>query len=328
MGTRSGPHYSRLLTMLKRQYPPRFGAQYIPSILATKQEAPAISKATQLPSRMLGRPFHALSDVEMRVLLLVEYLGRTPSLPGTTVSLLDAHEQKLIPFGVDEHPLARHPAAAGLVLPTIAGTLNVASDLGYLKYHPTVLDDERRRVPYAWVGDCMLLPRDEAGPYCVNLTVKDSPEDFDHPICRRRRRTEPSERSIARHKIEQKVYADAGIPTVRVVSADLHPSVIGNLWQMLTWQHREVSMPSGEKWEVIQAFKDAAKRAERPLDVMVVLRKEHRTSLDVLKSIFYQAVWTRELTLDLYQPVNMDEPMMTERQDPRMQCQHWLRRIR
>lgn len=324
MGT---ANYARLLTMLNRQYPPRFGSQYIPSILATKQEAPSISKASQIPSRMLGRNLHALSDVEVGLLLIVEYLGRTPPVPGSNIKLLDAHEQKLLPFAEDEHPFTPHPAAAGVVLPTLAGTLNVAAALGYLKYHPTVLDECEQRAPYAWVGDCLLFLQDECGPYCTNLTAKASAQDFEQPIRRRRKRSEPDERTVARHAIEEKLYADAGIATVRVVSSELHPTLVGNLWQMLTWQHRAVEMGEDQKREVIEAFRDAAQRGERPLDVMLTLCHGHRTTLDTLKRIFYQAIWSREILLDMYEPVNMDEPMSLERIDPRMQYRHWLARI-
>ena len=54
MVSRKGVNVARLKIIYRRQTNPPWGADYTPSILATAQEAPSISRAFTLPPAQLG----------------------------------------------------------------------------------------------------------------------------------------------------------------------------------------------------------------------------------------------------------------------------------
>ncbi len=59
MVSRKGVNVARLKIIYRRQTNPPWGADYTPSILATAQEAPSISRAfTLTPAKLGGRETH------------------------------------------------------------------------------------------------------------------------------------------------------------------------------------------------------------------------------------------------------------------------------
>lgn len=329
MGTQTEPSYERLQTIISRQYPPRFGAAYCPAQLATKEEAPKGSKPSRIKSCILQRELHSMSTIETGGHYVVEYLSSSP-LPGG-VEILDYQEQKVIPFVEEPHPFAAHPVARGRLLPKIPGTLAIADELGYLKYHPTCRQEGSTELtPYPFRNDLLLFLLDDLGPRCSNLTFKDSEEDFQRSPFKRnqRRKRGPVEREVARHKVEECVFAAADIPTQRVVSAELNVELVRNLALLHPWQLREAgpSMSGAVREDVIGELNEALHAGDRALDVLLALGHQYLFTFEQLKTVFYQAIWTRALLVDLFQPVNIDEPMETERIDPRDVFASWTAR--
>lgn len=170
----------RFETIVARQHSPKFGKDYQPSIRATREEAPADSSPAEVWSERLKRYVATLSEPERRVLSVALYCPW----------LFDLHEQRMLPYLPSAHPLSGHPVAAGLVLPATRGTVEVANELGYLRYHPIVAadgsdnhetDEGQSPEPGCWIGDFLLFLKDPIGPYCVNLNIKQTRSEFSEP---------------------------------------------------------------------------------------------------------------------------------------------------
>lgn len=318
MGKSTKPSAGRLRQILERQSPRRWGPAYVPAILATREEAPGRSVPSQLYSARFGRVFHVLSLVELAVLLVILYY------PG----LIECQEQWMLPFNPEPHPLSGRPEADGLVLPFLPGTIEVAGGLGYLKYHPTVVSSDGVLRPFPWINDFLLFLKDARGPFCRNLTVKALSSDFEQRFGHRARKTHspPDERVVARHASESLLFADAGIATIPVVAADLNTHVTSNLRQLALWQTRKISTPPEQREDIVELFNERVSCGDRPIDLFFDLRIQRGIALEEAKAIFYQAVWNRQLRLDLYEPIEIDQPMNPERIDVVDQYKHWFTR--
>lgn len=326
MGSRTKPSFARLKVILARQLPARFGASYFPSMLATREEAPSLSRASEVPSPSQKRMMHAMSPVEAGVLVLFEHLANASI--DSDVRILEFHEQAMIPFSAAPHPYSAHPASRGHLLKPMPGSLQVADDLGYLKYHPTCIDDGGTRVPFPLLADVLGFLEDAKGPYCKNFNCKDRQEQFLRPIRGKgsRRHKPPSEAVVARHAIEEGSFGQADIPTLRVTAAHLNPQLVCNLRGLLRWQCDPFEVETNLRQELVGEFRESLKRADRPLDVWIALSARHRLTLDQIKIAFYKSVWQRELRLDLFQSINPDEPMQIERADLLTVYSGWLQR--
>lgn len=179
MATRKkGVNADRLKTIIKRQSVSRFGAEYIPSILATPQEAPSISRASILNSLKLGREVHVLSGPERDAGILALHHP----------NLIEIHEQKMLSTTPRQHPLVGLPGVFGIDLPPIRGVIDVAERLGCLHLLPRVkienTDDsgDPKIVVFPYVGDLLLFMRNVDGThYCVNWSIKDTVAAFKRP---------------------------------------------------------------------------------------------------------------------------------------------------
>ena len=171
--TRPSPY--RLAQIIQRQDPPGFGANYVPAIKASREEAPPRSRPAWVWWERVGRDLSTLSSVERSMLMPCLY----------NPSLWEVHEQRMLPTMPRPHPLNGHPKACGLILPPMRGTVDVADSLGLLRFHPLVSvpidpgSNECERVPFPWMGDLLLFLEDADGPYNVNLDIKWDPKEFE-----------------------------------------------------------------------------------------------------------------------------------------------------
>ena len=318
----------RFETIVARQHSPKFGKDYQPSIRATREEAPADSSPAEVWSERLKRYVATLSEPERRVLSVVLYCPW----------LFDLHEQRMLPYLPSAHPLSGHPVAAGLVLPATRGTVEVANELGYLRYHPIVAadgsdnhetDEDQSPEPGCWIGDFLLFLKDPIGPYCVNLNIKQTRSEFSEPSVGVTPKTDMVRarlREAARHQVERVVYRDVGIHTVEVASDELDPIVVANLSQLILWQKRKHSLDAEQQEEVIEAFHEGLERSASALQVMCALElSQGFRSLDT-KTVLYQAIWSRALRVDLFDRFYIDKPMLPESKDVLEEYAEWFRR--
>jgi hypothetical protein len=318
----------RFEVILERQDPPAFGKGYQPSIKATREEAPAGSRPAEVWSELLQRDIATLSEPERDVLPVALYCPW----------LFELHEERLLPFLPSSHPLEGHPLATGLMLPAFRGTLAVAAELGCLRYHPVVAandgDDEdpeqdESPEPGCWIGDFLLFLKDASGPYCVNLNIKSTRAEFSEPsigVTPKTNMTRARLKELARHKVEEVLYQDVGIPTFEIATDELHPMVVANLRQNLLWQKRKHSFNAEQQEEIVEAFNQGMESGVSALEAMHALEVSRGFSTYETKIVLYQAIWRRELRIDLFERFYIDKPMVPEYRDVLDEYAPWFRR--
>lgn len=319
----------RFEEILERQDPPTFGKGYQPSIKATREEAPAGSRPADVWSERLQRYIATLSEPERDVLPIVLYCPW----------LFELQEERMLPFLPSAHPLDGHPSAVGLTLSAFRGSLTVAAELGYLRYHPVVAVDDRDDEgpeqdeppePGCWIGDFLLFLKDATGPHCVNLNVKSTRSEFSEPAVGVTPKTDMARarlKEVARHKVEEVLYRDIGIPTVEVAADELHPMVVANLRQILLWQKRKHGFTDEQREEIVEALCQGMESEASALEVMHALEVSKGFSTYETKIVLYQAIWNRELRVDLFsERFYIDKPMVQESRDVLDEYASWFRR--
>jgi hypothetical protein len=317
--TRLSP--ARLKQIVKRQDPPGFGPLYETAIRANREEAPTKSRPAWVWWERAGRDLSTLSRIERAVLLICLHNHR----------VWEIHDQRMLPPMPRPHPLGGHPKSAGLNLPPMRGTVDVADSLGLLKFHPFIrLPDEPDEVPFPWIGDLLLFLEDDQGPYNVNLTIKDEPSEFEQSdingVVRGKAALKLIEKTKARHAVEAQLYADAGIRTVQLTKRDYDDHVVANLKQIYLWHKREHPFSHSQREEIVARFNESLVTGVPALEVAWSLSARHGWTVYDTKVVFYQALWHRQVRIDLQQPLLFDTPLRAERIDVLETYRKWFER--
>ena len=318
---------ARLRTIYARQNIPLWGPDYIPAQLATREEAPSISRASIVYSSRLRRDVHFLSLPERAA----------GSLALLHPRLVDLHEQKALSPIPAPPPLTTPPRAQGQVFPPLPGTLAIAERLGIANRHPRVwIDDpqsihgERAAVPFPYLGDLLLVMEDRDGLYCINWSVKKTVAAFSSPIGNRVRarasREHAAERVAQRQTLEAEYYAAAGIRTVQVSEADMDLMLVTNLKWLITWSARPVPTDPEKRQAVWAAFRTLRRNAVSPRSVFPELQTRLELSQHECKRLFYEGIYRRDIRVDLYSPILIDRALRPERQDPLVEFSRWFAR--
>jgi hypothetical protein len=311
---------SRLAEVLRRQDPPAWGKNYDPAIRATVEEAPSKSRPQRVWWELVGREIHVLSSPELWVLVIVLYCPW----------LWELQEQRALPFMPSPHPLSSHPRAAGMLLPAMAGTLAVADKLGYLKWHPFL----RTRtvdsaVPVPWVGDLLLFLSDEEGPFCSNVSVRETRASFVVPsvaVTAKTNLARAKEKESARQETERALYAEVGIATHEIAGDELNPIIVANLQQILTWQKRKSSLGAGAREDLLGALQDGMVAGKSALEVIHHFAGTDQGYFYNAKIALYQSIWERQLKIDLFQYFFLDHPLVPQSCDVLDLYCEWFRR--
>lgn len=304
---------ARFEEILRRQNPPRWSPAYEPAIKAVREEAPSISRAYQVWSYKLKRYMHAFSTAELKVLSLVHYHP----------ALFELHEQRMLSIESSPHPLAQHPSSLGMELMGIRGTLNVCSRLDLIDRHPRFyMEDstayEKAVVPFPFIGDFLLFLLDKQGPYCINLTVKNSPDEFWRAgIGKPKRDSSKADAAVqARHVIEERYYLDAGIRTERVVERDIPDQLYSNLQYLIKTQGR-IEPDEGLYAEMCDRLQASMQTNQTPMDIVVSLRHKYGVDMEQLKAYFALAIYSRQVLVEIMdEAIFLDRKLMPERNNP------------
>lgn len=307
-----------------RQWEDRWGRDYVAAIHATPIEAPSNSFATiQRPAKLGGREFHTLSHGETWASWIAFHHP----------NVWDVHEQRILYPTPRPHFLAGHPRAVGMSFPPFRGTVAVAEEMGILARHPKLRltdgDGQPYLLPFFYLGDILVFLEDEDGPYAVNWTIKDKAEAF------RKRRSGPSSRACPRrageedderHELERLYYLDAGIRTVRV-TADVIPK---HLWTNLRVLIHDLTipvlLPESDRRTVVEVFRRAVGSHTPATDICRQQSRLYGISERSMHALLRQAIWSRELRIDLFQPYHPAQPLRPERCDPTIINADWFRR--
>ena len=309
----------RLATLLRRQAAQKFGAEYVPAQRATVTEAPSISRAYILSSAKLGREVHLLSTPEMQAGLLALYHPK----------LFELQEQRLLSTGPAIHPLEGHPKAVGMRLAPLPGTLRVMEDLGHLNRHPTVryqpTKDPRsaQSIPWPYIGDLLLFLEDESGPYCVNWTVKNDAAAFRRRGSYRGKPVLPGSEDpgvILRHQVEALHYGAAGIRTVEITPKMFARHVIDNLRFLFLYHGWPIAADWHVRQRIVSTFTSTIGTRQSIFQTSQALMSETGLALDVIYTVLYQAIWRRDVEVDLFTAILPDLPLQAPTLDV---CEHY-----
>lgn len=310
-----------LRKILERQIPARYGSQYVPSQLATRDEAPSQSRPARLRSRKFGRELHAMGQPETYALLLALYH------PG----VVEIHEQKMLSRWPIEHPLSGMPEIDVTSLPSIEGTVAVAERLGCLDLHPVVNVTDKKhpgqkiQVAYPYIGDLLLFISGEH-LYCINWNIKDKDEAFERPsFSNRGKATERARRkALFRPLLESEYYRDAGIRTQRVAAEHMDDCLCRNLSRIWTYSEMHLEIEAGIQEELIHGFEIAIETQTPPLEVFLASEARGRCSIKNAQIVFHKAIWDRLLRVDMYHPILEDIPVHPEERDVLEQYAEWF----
>ena len=325
MGKTTKPSAPRLKEILRRQDPPKLGPDYIPSIRAVREEAPSRSRATQQWSELLLRPIHVLSTPELHVCLIVLFHPR----------LFELQEQRMLHYLPSPHPLEGHPKGAGEIRSALRGTLEIAEALGMLEHHATVVmpstepGHRGKLMPFPWVGDFLLFLEDSRGAYCVNLNVKNNALEFlkgDQASGKGKNSAKAAAKAKARHSIEAVYYLDGNIPTVPITTADYDKHLVANLAQIVLWSKRVHTFAAVHERNIIGYFKSAIGTRTPAIELVFNLARINDCEVYEIKKVFYQAIWRREIRIDLFQPLHINLPLLPELRDPLDVYAKWFAR--
>lgn len=311
----------RFHLIMKRQEEMRWLAEYQPAMLATRDEAPTISRPSTLYCEKFGRDMHFMSLAERHVCLLALYHPR----------VFDIHEQHMLSMFDAPHPLSHHPDARELSLPPVHGTVSIADELGILSKHPvvhlTAPDDPNEKIRHAfpYLGDLLLFLKDDRGPHCVNWSVKSQKDDF-----YARSRSKQSGPSIAgeppsldtRHLLERRYFAEAQIPTHFVAKEDLPFDLIHNLNSLCARAQCKSTLPYDVEEELIHQFQKIVGTPATVLSMLSTWTTRFKCDRTDCLSTLHKAVWNRRVRLDLYKPLLVDKPLRAERVDPLLEYAH------
>lgn len=292
---------------------------------ATPSEAPKKSKPSTNYSALLQRDIHVMSVPEQVALAIALYNRST----------FELHEQHILLPKPGLHPLAGHPFAAGLNLPTTSGTIKIAERLGLLRYHPTVWEakvggETGEPTCYAapWLGDFYVFLKDEAGPYVLSWDIKNAVGDHGQPG--------PGdwvERSAprkllgcsARDEVYVEYMRELQIRVVRVAKKQVNWELTKVLIRLLLVHHQPISLVPEQINELIEDYREALLRGSPPNEV---IEKHARTGVDrqQARRVLDQAIWQRILRVDLYRPIVPDHPLHPEQRDVLVEFHDWFRR--
>lgn len=313
--------FQKLKTIVERQYPARFRQNYIPSMKATREEAPAKSRPARLNSKLLGRKIHVMSEPEKLAALLALYYP----------NLVDLHEQKVMWPWPENHPLAGYPGIDTSGLPPVRGTLAVCDRLGYLEFHPSIRiqnpdTHKNEKAPFPFLSDLLLFVDTEDDIRCINWSVKDKPESFFKPPPGKRVACSKhdNEKAIARYVIEEEYYKDINVKTHGVSSSEIDLSLASNLKLLFPFTYYEINLPISRIRQVENAYQAALDFEVPPNEVMANLVYRGICNDFEARCIFFKQIWNRSLRVDLYNPILIDYPQIPERRDVLNEYCEWF----
>jgi hypothetical protein len=307
---------------MERQIPRRFGCDYIPSIFATREEAPSKSRPAKIRSLHFHRVLHALGEPELYAIFLAMFN------PG----VIDIHEQRMLDRFEAPHPLFGMPNVDATALPAVKGTVVVADRLNCLDLHPSVaikskLDNSRVQVVFPLIGDLLLFIQMASQIYCVNWNVKDVESAFYQPKIKGNIPTEREEEwAIFRPRIESELYCDAEIRTVQVSLERIDKELRRNLARAAIISEQKYVLDVDIEQAIIHALIDSIQQQIPPLEVFLSFARRGLCPLNIGKKVLYKAIWDRVLKPDLFHPILEDYPLRPEQRDPLDVYSDWFKK--
>ena len=324
MARSTTPSPSRLDDILERQDPMRWGVNYMPGQLGTKQESPDASRPGTIYSDTLKRLIHVMSDPERYAVLLGLYGGQVGEL----------HEGRMIHCEPAAGPLTGYEPANSYPMVGHSGTIEVADRLGLLRWHPTIQvpdkADSKKKVTVAYplLGDLLWYFHLPTRIRCVNWTVKDEDEDFETPFEGEWPEKKPTTNQIevakARPLIEAATYLEVKVPTVRVALASIPLHLRENLRSVFKHQRHPCALDESLRQDFIG---DLCLHLPNTVSIFETTRaylSRHGGTLYDYKLAANHAIWSKQLRIDLTRPFCFDVPVRPAPTDMLSQFRSWF----
>lgn len=333
---KSSQELLRFRRVLKRQKEFKWGPKYEPATCAVRGEAPKISIASTMPSQLLQRRVHALSNPEKFCFALALYHP----------NLWEFHEQHVMYPGSKQHPLAAHSRFSGHAWPSTSGTFRIAKGLGLEAHHPkvwipqqqsgphgatidTLLEAEAsgKHMPSAYQGDAMLFMRDEAGVYLLSWDVKANFGDHAHPGGEMidQLKAGALAKAHARDAIYVEYMRELGIRIVRMSLDDIPERIRTTLYFLCLAHTQTVNLPDSMVADLVGAFQCGVVKEHIPL---AIINSHVKTDAQFMaaKNLLQIAVWQRKVRVDLRHPILVDSPLVPESKDLLVEFGHLFSR--
>ena len=318
---------NRLRTVFKRQKSPTWDENYLPGILATKDEAPDFSRASILTPGMLERRFHCLSEPEKYLSIFGFYSQR----------FAGAQEQRMMPAHPTPHPLFTMPTVIDKRLPVLPGTLAIAEKIGATDILSTGSfpaeneGEESLEIILPFFSDILWAIREPDGSVnkCINWNIKDEQDAFSLPAPQKRRGKASAESdtdwTIARHTLERLYYEEAGIRTVQIGQDQLDETFRENLRRLFGQHRRKITLDEQLLGALKECFSTALQAEIPPFEVILDLQRRYRFDIHDARTFLWQLIWRRELRVDLFSTLLIDRPLKPESIDPLEKYADWFR---
>lgn len=188
-----------------------------------------------------------------------------------------------------------------------------------------------RWVLFPFIGDLLWALRAKDGRhYCVNWSVKDSEEAFKRPLESKRFITPKgklAEGVLVRHELESSYYLDAGIRTVFLAADAIDEHVRSNLRQLFLHHGRKIFLSSADQDELTERFRICLESGVPAFDLIAKLTGAGKYSLDDCRNVLFQAIWSRRLRVDLFQPIVINRPFNPETRDVLQVYANWFKEL-
>ena len=300
--------------ILSRQRKDLWGKEYVPSQLATPEEAPSISKPTIIRPEKLGkRETHLLSDPEKKAGLLALYHPW----------VFDLHEQKMLSPRPRAHFLTGHPQCPGQIFPPLRGTMaHFKAVYGTRRSHPYIWVEDKTTgqesaKPWPYLGDLLLFIRAPSGHvFAVNWSVKLSERDFVEALSLDLPASKASKASaIKRHKIERLYYQDGDIITYQIAGNQIDDQVFFNLRWCSEDELEGGKVNPALRAEIYNRIGETVGNGVPAYKTFFKLSAQFNLTTREVIAVFCRGVWRRKIRVDLFEPILVDQPLIHERID-------------
>lgn len=318
------PSAAREKVIRDRQDPPRWGRDYIPGQLATKAEAPDETRPGTIYSYSLKRDIHVMSNPERHACLLGLFAEFADEL----------HEGRMLRPEPGPGPLSGYGPAEGLPIVLQRGTIEVSDSLGLLKWHPRVTVPDKNQpnrkvtIAFPMLGDLLWYVPTPPPPRCINWTVRAAPEDFELPFSgkwpSRTPKPEDIEAAKARALVEEVDYADASVPTLRVVESEIPWHLRHNLRFLYKMLRHDCTLDEGLRADFIGQMRIRLDKDVPPIETIIAFGGRYGGAMEEYRAALFHAIWRKELRVDLLTPISTDAPLRPTTADIGQLFAHWF----
>ena len=111
-----------------------------------------------------------------------------------------------------------------------------------------------------------------------------------------------------------------------MTGVEIDPGLVANLRELFGWHWRCTSAPAAAKAVAIEMYRQSIGGTKAAFQIAAEVSKVTGASIYDAKIFLYEAIWNRELIVDLFAPLLIVQPLTASRRDPLVVYSEWLRR--